>query len=78
MEVNTQVTGTEIQEKGDFSRENTRDAIWTTIMVTVEVNLVELSLFKGTAREQQLATAQVTARSCICVFIQAHTLIMHR
>jgi hypothetical protein len=78
MEVNTQVTGTEIEEKGELSRENSRDVIWTTITVTVEVNLVELSLFKGTAREQQLATAQVTARLCICIFIQAHALIIHR
>ena len=58
-EVVTQETETDIEGKHGLSRENTADAIWTTITVTVEVNLVELSLSKGTAREQQLATTQV-------------------
>ena len=49
----------EVEGNNDLFKEKSTDATWTTIMVSVELNLVELSLFKGTAREQRLATAQV-------------------
>ena len=53
----------EVEGKHGLFKEKSTDATWTTIMVSVELNLVELSLFKRTAREQQLATAQVISIS---------------
>ncbi|MCO5611230.1 hypothetical protein L7F22_065481 [Adiantum nelumboides] len=55
-----EVTEAEKKEKEDrTSDENAHDGSWTTILVTADIALVELSLFKGAARDQALATAQV-------------------
>ncbi|KAI5072395.1 hypothetical protein GOP47_0012501 [Adiantum capillus-veneris] len=53
---------TKDENKGKEERasdQNAHDGSWITILVTADIALVELSLYKGTARDQALATAQV-------------------